>query len=155
MFSSHSGAIPIYQLRATLATFSTDDSFCSEQAHKEMTGEAESLFHSGKEEVSFWVMQPMAKRCQNTCSKHISSIISSLSLARRNSPSLGILSPELLKAKVLIACSLLKYILNYVFFKMQLQLTSCMKDSVTPPSTSFFPIVLCSYHYFGISHMYF
>lgn len=69
MFSSHSVAVPISQPRATLATFSTDDSFCSVQAHKEMDGEAESPFHSDKIGASFWVLQPMAKKCHNTYSK--------------------------------------------------------------------------------------
>lgn len=70
MFSSHSVAVPISQLRSTLAMFSTDDSFCSEQAHKEVAGEAEPPFHSGKIGVSLWVMQPVAKRCHNAYSKH-------------------------------------------------------------------------------------
>lgn len=53
MFSSHSVAVPISQPRATLATFSTDDSFCSVQTHKEMAGEAESPFpQAGKEHLS-------------------------------------------------------------------------------------------------------
>lgn len=98
MFSTHSVAIPISQVRATLVTFSRDDGFCSEQAHKEMTGEAESPFHSGKKVVSLWVTQPMANRCQNTYSKHVNSLISLQSLAG-SSPSLGIINPDLLRPK--------------------------------------------------------
>ena len=53
MFSSHSVAVPVSHLTVALAVFSADDSFCSEQVHKDMAGEAESHFtHTRKECLS-------------------------------------------------------------------------------------------------------
>lgn len=69
MFSSHSVAFPISQRRATLATFSTDDSFCSVQAHKEVAGEAESPFHRQQRSISLGPVahgQEMSEYLQQT-----------------------------------------------------------------------------------------
>lgn len=73
MFSFHSGPAVISQWRATLATSSTDDSFCSQQACKEMAEKLNHCFHLDLEELSLDHVasgQKMSQCQQLTCRQY-------------------------------------------------------------------------------------